>query len=147
MQFSEYPTLRIKFRRLTDDGWLPTKANPSDLGFDLRSTANYQLLPGEVTKIPTRIACGFPEGYGGLILDRSSMASRGLKVVGGVIDNGYTGELIVCIINLNSTQAVLQPGDKIAQLVLLASPQVAIIEVAELGNTDRGDKGFGSSGK
>jgi dUTP pyrophosphatase len=144
----------IKFKKLSPDAIIPTKAHASDIGLDLYAAEDAILYYGEVVKINTKIACSFPKGIAGLILDRSSMGSKGYKVFGGVIDQAYTGELIVCLSYLKYYEdyeerrlpPIIKKGDKIAQLVLIPSYEVSIIEVDELGETDRGNKGFGSSG-
>lgn len=139
----------ISFKRLTPDAILPTKAHATDIGLDLYATEDVTLWHGSPIKIKTGIACNFPKGIAGLILDRSSMGAKGIKVMGGVIDQAYTGELIVCLINLDRDtllpRSVLK-GEKIAQLVLIPSYEVNITEAEQLEETDRGSKGFGSSG-
>jgi dUTP pyrophosphatase len=139
----------ISFKRLTPDAILPTKAHPTDIGLDLYCAEDTELWSYKVTKVSTKIACEFPKGIAGLILDRSSMGTKGIKVMGGVIDQAYRGELIVCLHNtgtVGNASINLPKGSKIAQLVLIPSYEVRIIEVSELGETDRGSKGFGSSG-
>lgn len=135
----------IKFKKLSEDAIIPTKAYPSDIGLDLYCTEDVTLQKLIPAKVSTKIACKFPKGIAGLILDRSSIGSSGIKVMGGVIDQAYTGELIVCLVSLNDSR-FLTKGSKIAQLVLIPSYEVSIIEVDQLGETDRGSKGFGSSG-
>ena len=146
---SYIPVLRIK--KNSDTAKLPTKAHITDLGYDLYADEDH--LVGEcVTKIDTGISIGFPAGWGGLIKDRSSMASKGFMTVGGVIDNAYIGPLSVLMKFRHPTHPTLHPtfqikkGDKIAQLVLTPVTNFPIEEVYELESTDRGEKGFGSSG-
>ncbi len=107
----------------------------------------YTLESDEIVAVSTQIAVEIPEGYYGQIADRSSMGKRGIKVFGGVIDSGYRGELVVCLGNLSTTDHTIEHGDKIAQLLLLpvATPQVE--EVDELSDSERGERGFGSSGR
>jgi dUTP pyrophosphatase len=137
----------IRFKRLSSDAILPTKAHPTDIGFDLYTVNQMMIRPGEQFHIDTGIAVGFPKGIAGQILDKSSIGAKGIKVMGGVIDQAYTGPLIVCLRNLSDEAVYFGAGSKIAQLVLIPSYEVAIIEVSELGETDRGSKGFGSSGQ
>lgn len=142
--------MNLLFKRLTPSAKLPTKAHSSDIGFDLYADFDMTLYPLEPMKISTGISCGFPPGYAGLILDRSSMGAKGIKVMGGVIDQAYTGDLIVCLVYMDRDPhkiIKIAKGDKIAQLVLIPSYEVSIIEVAQLGDTERGEKGFGSSGQ
>lgn len=141
--------ITIKFKKLSEDAIIPTKAHASDIGLDLYAAEDHILMQGWPTKISTKIACEFPKGIAGLILDRSSMGAKGIKVMGGVIDQAYRGELIVCLIELNRSTIMpitISKGDKIAQLVLIPSYEVNITETEELNETDRGSKGFGSSG-
>lgn len=131
----------------------PTKSRFEDAGWDLYATKDIVVIKPEVIKIPTGIAVSIPRGYVGLIWDRSGMGSKGFKVHGGVVDSGYTGEIFVCLSRIALPTYPQHPiteinkGDKIAQLVIQEVPlHVTWEEVSELEETDRGDKGFGSSG-
>ena len=135
----------LKVKRLTETAKLPTKAHPSDLGYDLYADETVSIDGNSAMKIKTGIAVGFPEGWGGFIKDRSSMASKGFAVIGGVIDQAYIGELSI-VITYKRGVTTIQKGDKIAQLVPIPLTNWPIIEVDNLGTTDRGEKGFGSSG-
>jgi dUTP pyrophosphatase len=138
----------MKVMRLSDSAKLPQKAHAGDLGYDLFSNQDVLIIPGDTTLIPTGIAIQFPEGYGGFIKDRSSVASKNkLFTVAGVIDNGYIGEIKIGMYNSNGTHVVIRKGDKIAQLVLIPTVDFAIEEVDELVSSDqRGEDGFGSTG-
>lgn len=139
----------LKFKKLREDAKPITKAHPSDLGWDLFALNDVILPPQSRALVNTGIAIRFPENIGGIIKDRSGMASKfGLHVMAGVIDPNYTGEIMVLLFNTNLIPVKLDKGDKIAQLVLMPVFQVsALTEVTELGGTDRGAKGFGSSGQ
>src|SRR5690349_18996278 len=89
--------LEIPIKKLDQDAILFTKAHHSDAGFDIYSLEDVVILPGEIAKIKTGIAINIPTGYVGLIMDKSSMGSKGFKVFGGVVDAGYTGEVMVCL--------------------------------------------------
>ena len=90
----------MKIKRLSEDALLPVKAHAGDLGYDLFASEDTILYPGETTLIPTGVAIQFPDGYGALIRDRSSVATkRNLFVVAGVIDNGYVGEIMIALHN------------------------------------------------
>ncbi|MCK5026890.1 MAG: dUTP diphosphatase, partial [Candidatus Pacebacteria bacterium] len=94
------------------------------------------------------IAMEIPEGYVGLIWDKSGLAiKQGLKVLGGVIDSGYRGEVMVGMINLTNKTYTIAEGHKVAQMIIQKTEMVEIEEVEELSDAQRGDKGFGSSGK
>jgi dUTP pyrophosphatase len=138
-------TDKLKVKKLSETAKLPTKAHPTDLGYDLYADETISIDGNSAIKIKTGIAVGFPEGWGGFIKDRSSMASKGFAVIGGVIDQAYIGELSIVITYKRGTTTI-QKGDKIAQLVPIPLTNWPIIEVDNLGKTDRGEKGFGSSG-
>jgi dUTP pyrophosphatase len=138
-------TDKLKVKKLTETAKLPTKAHPTDLGYDLYADETVSIDGNSAIKIKTVIAVGFPESWGGFIKDRSSMASKGFAVIGGVIDQAYIGELSI-VITYKRGVTTIQKGDKIAQLVPIPLTNWPIIEVDNLGPTDRGEKGFGSSG-
>jgi dUTP pyrophosphatase len=96
--------------------------------------------------IKTGIAVQLPKGYGAIIKDRSSLASDGLHIVAGVIDNGYRGEIIIKMANLTDRPILIEEGSKIAQLILIPIVNCYLIETDKLSITERNDKGFGSSG-
>ena len=139
----------MNVKRLTDSAKLPKKAHTGDLGYDLFSDEEVLILPGQSELIPTGIAVEFPEGYGGIIKDRSSVASKlGLVTAAGVIDNGYVGEIRILLINTSGQMVVLKKGEKIAQLVLVQTVDFDVTEVYyDLESADeRGTGGFGSTG-
>ena len=117
---------------------------------DLRSAVDVVLAPGERCRIPTGIAVAIPDGHAGFVQPRCGLAARtGLGFVNspGLIDSGYRGEIQVVAINLDRADPIeIRRGDKIAQLVILPVPQVALAEVEELPASDRGAGGFGSTG-
>lgn len=141
----------MKVKKETQYAVIPTKANPGDAGFDLYFqnipdlTALY-IRPHSTVKIDTGISIELPPCTYGLIADRSSMGSKGIKVMGGVIDNGYRGNIIVCLCNLTPNDITVSPGNKIAQLLILPLIDTTIEETNELETTERDSKGFGSSG-
>src|SRR5208282_2477770 len=114
---------KIKFKRLVPNAKIPSRAHEGDLGFDLFAVGTVCIPAGEVVPVSTGIAAGFPLGWGAFIKARSSQGKMGLNILGGVVDSGYTGELIVLIHNTNDprseTHAIYAAGDKIAQLVLV----------------------------
>jgi dUTP pyrophosphatase len=138
----------MKVKRLSENAQLPTKAHLGDLGYDLYTNEGVAIFPHETKVIKTGIAIQFPEGYGGIIKDRSSIATkRGLHIVAGVIDNGYIGEICVALYNGTESLVHVKPLEKIAQLVLIPTVDFEVEEVDEVVPTDqRGDGGFGSTG-
>lgn len=135
----------LKCKRLDVNAKLPTKANALDAGFDLYAieATNVGYLS---TKIRTGISVEIPDGYFGMICSRSSMGAKGLQVLGGIIDSGYRGEVIVMLASNCSEFNKINVGDKIAQMVILPVPDMQIVESNDLNDSERGNKGFGSSG-
>jgi dUTP pyrophosphatase len=141
----------LLIRRIDPGLPLPERAHPGDAGVDLRSAVDVTLHPGERATIPTGLALAIPEGYAGFVQPRSGAASsRGLGLVNspGLIDAGYRGEVRVVAINLDAGAPIdIRRGDKIAQLVILAVPELVVREVEELPESARGARGFGSTGR
>jgi dUTP pyrophosphatase len=129
---------------------VPTRAYAGDAGFDLAACDRVELGPGERALVPTGLAVAIPEGYAGFVQPRSGLAARnGISIVNtpGLVDSGYRGELKVTLLNTDRRDTfVVEPGMRIAQLVVLPVPEVAPREVEELPGSERGAGGFGSSG-
>lgn len=144
------PNIKLEVKRLDNSIELPAYAYPGDAGLDLRVSQAVTIHPFERVLLPTGFAIAIPEGYAGFVLPRSGMAyKRGLSIPNtpGLIDSHYRGELKVCAINLNpDTSVKLETGERVAQLVILPTPFVELVEVDELNETVRGAQGFGSSG-
>jgi dUTP pyrophosphatase len=147
--------MKIKqLRDLSEDGvdlqQLVKYAHPEDVGIDLVACEKKYLPLNGIVNIPTGIAMGFNSASFGLILPRSSLASlNGISVLGGVIDEGYTGEIIVHLANNGPRDITFFPGDRIAQLVVLPYYRVSLQWLdkdKQLPQTVRGDRGHGSSG-
>ncbi len=140
----------LPFKRLDPETELPTTAHPGDAGLDLRSTIDVEVMPGERVMVPTGVSVAIPEGHAGLVLPRSGLASKhGLTMANapGLIDSGYRGEVTCAVVNLDRDQAVkIRRGYRIAQLVIVALPQVRPGWVDELPASSRGEGGFGSTG-
>lgn len=138
--------------KLFDEGIeQPCYAYPGDAGLDLRSTVDATLQPGQRMVVPTGIAIALPEGHAGLVVPRSGLAAKhGISVVNGpgLIDTGYRGEIKVVLINLDPEKPFsIARGDRIAQLVVIPFVHADISIVQNLDETDRGQGGFGSSGR
>jgi dUTP diphosphatase len=138
----------LPFKRLDPDALLPARAHPGDAGLDLRSAVDVEVAPGERALVPTGVAVAIPDGHAGLVLPRSGLASKlTMANAPGLIDAGYRGELICAVVNLDLTTPVkIGRGDRIAQLVVVAMPELAAEWVDELPPTTRGEGGFGSTG-
>jgi dUTP pyrophosphatase len=135
-------------RRLHPDAQLPAGAYPGDAGLDLASVEDARLEPGERRVVGTGLAVAIPEGHAGFVQPRSGLAARhGISIVNspGLIDAGYRGELRVVLLNTGTEAFEISGGDRIAQLVVLRLPEVEVLEVAELPDSERAHRGFGSS--
>ena len=137
----------VKVKRLTETATVPTKANNLDAGWDLYSTENLLIEPRQRSIVKTGISLHIPERYVGLIWPRSGMAVKyGVDVFAGVIDAGYRGEIGVCLFNSSDKDFYIKEGDRIAQILFQKVSQHKLVEVSDLDDSDRGEKGFGSSG-
>jgi dUTP pyrophosphatase len=141
--------IELPITRLRDDAIVPERAYSGDAGLDLSSCERVELAPGERALVGTGLAVAVPEGYAGFVQPRSGLAARhGLSVVNspGLVDSGYRGELRVVLLNTDTKEPfVVEPGMRIAQLVVLPVPEVELVEVDELPASERGVRGFGSS--
>jgi dUTP diphosphatase len=141
--------IRLAVRRLHDDAVLPGRAYEHDAGLDLVAAERRDLPPGERGVVGTGLAVAIPEGYAGFVQPRSGLAAEhGIAIVNapGLVDAGYRGEIRVILLNTDRERPfVVEPGMRIAQLVILAVPDVDVSEVDELPETERGVRGFGSS--
>lgn len=142
--------MHVSFQRLDRELPPPRRAHAGDAGWDLTASAALALIPGERAGVPTGLAVAIPEGYAGLVLPRSGHARRfGVGVVNspGLIDSGYRGEIVVLLINHGDEIVEFERGDRIAQLVIVATPDVTWVESDHLGDSSRGGGGFGSTGR
>jgi dUTP pyrophosphatase len=141
----------LRFRRLDAAARPPTQAHEGDAGYDLHAAEDVTIGPGERASVGTGIAVAIPEGQAGLVIPRSGLAIRhGISVVNapGLIDSGYRGELRVLLLNTDPSEPfTVEPGDRIAQLVLVRVETDELEEVEELDETLRGAGGFGSTGR
>lgn len=136
----------MKVKKLSPLAKLPQRAHPTDSGADLFALERTVLPARAITKVHTGIAVELPENTSGIIWGKSSVESKGIKAMAGLVDAPYRGELIVCMYNLNEQDFVFEAGQKVAQLVVLPTLYPAFEEVSELTDTSRGEGGFGSTG-
>lgn len=143
--------MSFRFARLSEAAAPPTRAHHGDAGFDLRAVEAARLEPGERASVGTGIAVEIPEGSAGLVLPRSGLAAKhGISVVNapGLIDAGYRGEIRVLLLNTDRAEPFeIEPGDRIAQLVIVEVGDDEPVEVDSLEESARGDGGFGSTGR
>jgi dUTP diphosphatase len=141
--------IELPFRRLRADAQLPTRAYEGDAGMDLTACERVELGPGQRAIVPTGVAVAIPRGYAGYVQPRSGLAARhGISIVNapGLVDSGYRGEILVNLLNTDRRESfVVEPGMRIAQLVVLPVPPVEPVEVDELPASERGERGHGSS--
>jgi dUTP pyrophosphatase len=141
--------IELPITRLRDDAVIPARAYTGDAGLDLAACERVELAPGERATVPTGLAVAIPEGYAGFVQPRSGLAERhGITIVNtpGLVDSGYRGELRVILLNTDEREPfVVDPGMRIAQLVLVPIPELELVEVDELPASERGVHGFGSS--
>jgi len=142
--------IELPIQRLRDGAVVPERAYEGDAGLDLAACERVELAPGERAIVGTGLAVAIPEGYAGFVQPRSGLADRhGISIVNspGLIDSGYRGELKVILLNTDRSKPfVIEPGMRIAQLVVLAVPELELLELDELPATERGVRGHGSSG-
>ena len=143
--------MSFRFTRLSEGAKAPTRAHPGDAGCDLYAAEPARLGPGERASVGTGIAVEIPEGSAGLVVPRSGLAARhGISVVNapGLIDAGYRGEVRVLLLNTDPAEVFeVEPGDRIAQLVIVEVGDSEPIEADALDESARGEGGFGSTGR
>jgi dUTP pyrophosphatase len=141
----------LRYRRLSPQARAPARAHEGDAGFDLYASETASIPPGRRASVGTGVAVAIPDGHAGLVVPRSGLAARhGISLVNapGLIDAGYRGELRVLLMNGDPEATFeVEPGDRIAQLVVVAVAGPEVEEAAELDATGRGEAGFGSTGR
>jgi dUTP pyrophosphatase len=143
--------VELRVSRLNGEAMLPTRAHRGDAGLDLYACEAAHIGPGERWSVGTGVAVEIPEGHAGLVLPRSGLArEHGIALVNspGLIDAGYRGELRVLLLNTDPAETFkVEPGDRIAQLVITPIALPDPVEADSLAESARGDGGFGSSGR
>jgi dUTP pyrophosphatase len=139
----------LPFQRLHDGATLPERAYAGDAGLDLAAAERVELAPGARATVGTGLAVAIPEGHAGLVQPRSGLAAKhGITIVNtpGLVDAGYRGELKVVLLNTDQSETfVVEPGMRIAQLVVIPVATPRAVDVTELPASERGERGFGSS--
>jgi len=141
--------IEVAVRRVREDAVLPSRAYEGDAGLDLAACERLSLGPGERAVVPTGIAVEIPEGYAGFVQPRSGLAAHhGITIVNtpGLVDSGYRGEIKIVLLNTDRSEPLaIEPGMRIAQLVVVPVASVRLVEADELAASERGPRGFGSS--
>ena len=139
--------MKIKVKKISEEAVAPFYHHKGDAGLDLYSSEEVILKSGERAKVKTGIAMEIPDGYAGLVWDKSGVAANyGIKTMAGVVDSCYRGEISVVLINLSDKDFKVEKKQKIAQMLIqkIENPEIEIVE--SLGDSERGEKGFGSTG-
>jgi dUTP pyrophosphatase len=140
----------LPIHRLEAEAELPLRAYPGDAGLDLAARARVEIGPGERAVVGTGLAVAIPQGHAGLVVPRSGLAARhgiGIANAPGLVDSGYRGEVQVVLVNTDRTETfTVEPGMRIAQLVVVPIAAAEPVDVDTLPETQRGAAGFGSSG-
>lgn len=137
----------MNVRRMRHDAILPTRSNDHAAGLDLYAVDRVVLMPNIPTKVPTGIRMQLPHGYVGQIWDRSGLGSRGVRVLAGVIDSDYEGEIVVCLALFGNEVVTITPGSRIAQLLIVPIHYVTVVDGWDHSRaSSRGTAGFGSTG-
>lgn len=143
--------MKLAVSKLNEEATLPSRAHEGDAGLDLYACEAAHIGPGERWSVGTGIAVEIPEGHAGLVLPRSGLArEHGIALVNspGLIDAGYRGEVRVLLLNTDPAEGFrIEPGDRIAQLVVSPIALAEPVEAGALSESARGDGGFGSSGR
>ena len=138
----------VGYKYLTETAQVPHKANRSDAGHDLYADEQVWVLARQRKVIKTGISLEMPDNLAGLIWPRSGLSvKQGIDVLAGVVDAGYRGEIMVCLYNTSDDDVEIKRGDRIAQMIFQEVPVVSLLLREELGSSQRGSNGFGSTGK
>lgn len=139
--------MHLKVKKLNSEAKLPTHGHPGDAGMDFYTIEDVVFPAGKQNSVHTGVAIEIPDGYVGLVWDKSSISfNKGLKVMGGVVDASYRGEVIMNLLNVTDHEVILPKGHKIAQVLIQKFEHCDILEVGELSDTVRGHGREGSTG-
>ena len=138
--------MELRVKRIRPDAKIPVYLHPGDAGMDLFSCVDEVIAAGEVKAVPTGIQMAIPEGYVGLVWDKSGISLKGVHRLAGVVDSGYRGEIRAVMVNLGKEPFIISKGMKIAQMLIQPVQAVRIVEAENLDDTTRGEGGFGSTG-
>ena len=139
--------MELKVKKIHRDAKLPVHQHKGDAGLDVFSCVDCVLDVGETKPVPSGIQIAIPEGFVGLIWDKSGISIKGIHRLAGVVDSSYRGEVRVVMTNLGKEPFIIEKGMKIAQLLIQSVEILDVIETEELEDTSRGEGGFGSTGK
>jgi dUTP pyrophosphatase len=138
--------ISLSFKKFHPDAIVPSYAHHNDAGCDLCTPVAITAVSRQITKIPLGLGIALPDGYMFMIYDKSGLASRGLQVVGGIVDAGYRGEIAVLLYNTTDADIAFESGNKVAQGIIVPVVQADFTQIDEFSETTRGAGGFGSTG-
>jgi dUTP pyrophosphatase len=139
--------MKIKVKKLKEGAKLPSYAHPGDVGMDMYAMETVTIPPMGHHRFWHGFALEFPVGYASVVKDKSSISKAGLHTMGGVFDAGYRGEYNTHLVNLSGEPYTVEEGDKVAQLIIYPVAIAELEETDTLSDTERGEGGFGSTGK
>ncbi len=139
--------MKVKVKKLKDGAKLPTYGRPGDVGMDMYAMETVTIPPMGHVRLWHGFALEFPEGYAAIVKDKSSISKAGLHTMGGVFDAGYRGEYNTHLVNLSGAPYTVEVGDKVSQLVILPVAIAELEETDTLSESERGEQGFGSTGR
>jgi dUTP pyrophosphatase len=140
--------VKLKVKKINPEAKLPMYAKVGDAGMDLFVTEEIILLPGQIAGIKSGLAFEVPDGFVGLLWDKSGLSIKhGIKILGGVLDSGYRGEVVIGVINLGKEPYTFEKGHKLTQLLIQPILSVEVEEAETLSDSKRGVGGLGSTGK
>jgi dUTP pyrophosphatase len=143
----ENSEVELKFLKISKNAEAPEYILDSDVGFDLKAIEDVNLFPLEQKTVRTGIAMEIPEGYVGLVRDRAGIIQKmNIHTLAGTFDSGFRGEVSIMLVNMNDKTVGIEKGMRIAQIILIPVARAKIQEVKKLSDTERGKKGFGSTG-
>lgn len=139
--------MKLKIKKLYKDAKVPTYAHPGDAGMDFYTRERVVIEPGQAGTLPTGIAMEIPDGYVGLVWEKSGLAFKhGIQMLGGVIDAGFRGEITMRAYNSGDKTYIFEKGDKTSQMLIQKVDRVEFEEVEDLSDTSRGEGREGSTG-
>ncbi len=138
--------MQIRVKKLAKDAKLPVRSHFDDAGMDIYSIEDINIKSGSYQAVKTGISLEIPYSFVGLVWEKSGLAHKGIKTVGGVIDAGYRGEVMIQLRNFSDDDYQITKGDKVAQIIIQKIEIPELVEVEELTDTERGDGRFGSTG-
>ncbi len=138
--------MEVFIKKLGSDTKSPSYAHEGDAGADLYSAEDKKIEAGEISKVRIGLSIAIPDGFVGIVMDKSGIALKGIHSIAGVVDSSFRGELEIVLANLGKSAFEIKKGQKVCQMVIMPVATAKITEAEKLSETKRGKKGFGSTG-